>query len=78
MADNKMADQAEQQKKGEVLYTDEEGKTQSRKALDTDEDDNTEAPKPLGTDPAALGSDGKPQFMTHEDAQKAVKDGTTL
>ena len=78
MADDKMADQAEQQKKGEVLYVDEDGKTQSRKALDTDEKDDTEAPKPLGTDPAALGADGKAEFMTHKDAEKADKDGKNL
>lgn len=79
MADNKMADQAEQQEKGEVYYVDpESGETKKRKALDTDEKDDTEAPKPLGTDPSALGADGKPEFMTHKDAEKADKDGTTL
>jgi hypothetical protein len=78
MADDKMANQAEQEKKGEVFYVDEEGKTQSRKALDTDEKDDTEAPKPLGTDPAALSGGDKPEFMTHKDAQKADKDGTAL
>lgn len=63
--------------KPKVAYVDEDGKTKERAPLKQDESDDTEAPKPLGTDPAAL-SGGKPEFMTHKDAEKADKDGTTL
>jgi len=53
-----------------VAYVDEDGKTKERKA-ETGKDDAPEAPKPLGTDPAALGADGKEEYMTQKDAEKA-------
>lgn len=54
-----------------VAYVDEDGKTKERKAETGDGSSAPEAPKPLGTDPAALGADGKEQYMTQKDAEKA-------
>lgn len=53
-----------------VAYVDEDGKTKERKA-ETGKVEETDAPKPLGTDPAALGADGKEEYMTQKDAKKA-------
>ncbi len=63
--------------KPKVAYVDEDGKTKERDPIEQDETENVEDLKPLGTDPQAL-SGGKPEFMTHKDALKAEKDGTTI
>lgn len=73
MSDNKDRDKStdEQLKSSDVAYVDENGETQTRKAEKPVDSDDAEAPKPLGTDPAALGADGKEEYMTQKDAEKA-------
>lgn len=71
MADEpKMANQAEQEKNGEIFYVDDNGDTKSRKAITLDDEEAPAEPVVMGTDPAAV-SGGQPQFFTHKDAEKA-------
>lgn len=73
MSDNDKRDKStdEQLKSSNVAYVDEKGETQTREAEKPVETNDAEAPKPLGTDPAALGADGKEEYMTQKDAEKA-------
>lgn len=54
-----------------VAYVDDDGKTKERKAETGKGEEVAELPEPLGTDPAALGADGKEEYMTQKDAEKA-------
>lgn len=74
MSENKDRDKStdEQLKSSDIAYVDESGETKTRKAEAPVDGEQANVPDPLGTDPAALGADGKEEYMTQKDAEKAA------